>query len=163
MDKIINLGIPHIGETIFENIDTDELCQYFFVSQTWKVLAKNVLLKRWKSKLFEACSSGKTKIVQLLLEQYESEVIGLNARDKYRMTALICASQKGHKDVVQLLLDNSDIDLNVRDNTGSTALMIASQRGYQDIVKILARTKLQKHAKATRTRRKHKQPEAIHD
>ena len=49
MDRIINLGIPHIGETIFENIDTDELCQYFFVSQTWKVLAENVLLKGAKA------------------------------------------------------------------------------------------------------------------
>ena len=79
------------------------------------------------------------------------------------MTALMVACHKGRKDVVKLLLDHSDIDLNAEDNTGRTALMIASQRGYQDMVQILARTKLQKHAKATRTRRKHKQPEAIHD
>ena len=79
MDKIINLRIPHVGENIFENIGTDELCQYFLVSQTWKVLAENVLLKRWKSKFFEACASGKTKIVQLLLEHHESEDVGLNA------------------------------------------------------------------------------------
>ena len=79
MEKIINLRIPHVGENIFENIGTDELLQYFLVSHTWKVLVENVLLKRWKSKFFEACSSGKTKIVQLLLEHYESEDIGLNA------------------------------------------------------------------------------------
>ena len=62
MEKIINLGIPHVGENIFENIGTDELCQYFLVSQTWKALAENVLLKRWKSKFVMACSLGKTKI-----------------------------------------------------------------------------------------------------
>ena len=137
MDRIINLGIPHISEIIFENIDTDELCQYFFVSQTWKVLAENVLLKRCKSKLFKACSSGKTKIVQLLLEQYESEVIGLNARNEYGMTPFICASQKGHKDVVQLLLDNSDIDLNARTDEGMTALTWACHDGHKDVDKLL--------------------------
>ena len=73
MEKIINLGIPHVGENIFENIGTDELCQYFLVSQTWKVLAENVLLKRWKIKFFKACRTGKTKIVELLLKHYESE------------------------------------------------------------------------------------------
>ena len=32
MDKVINLGIPHIREQIFENIDTDKLLQYLKVS-----------------------------------------------------------------------------------------------------------------------------------
>ena len=54
MDKIINLGIPHVGEQIFENLDTDNLVQFLKVSRTWKVLAQNVLLKRWKGKMFEA-------------------------------------------------------------------------------------------------------------
>ena len=46
---------------------------------------------------------------------------------------------KGHKDVVQLLLEHSDprIDLNVRAKSGRTALMIASQSGHQDIVQLL--------------------------
>ena len=68
MDKVINLGIPHVGEQILENIETDGLIQFCLVSQTWIVLAENVLLKRWRNRFFEACESGKTKIVQLLLE-----------------------------------------------------------------------------------------------
>ena len=96
MEKVINLGMPHVSENIFENIGTDELCQYFLVSQTWKVLAENVLLKRWKSKLFQACKSGKAKIVQLLLEHYESEDIGLNARNEYEDTVFICACHTGY-------------------------------------------------------------------
>ena len=45
----------------------------------------------------------------------------------------------GHKDVVQLLLDNSErnIDFNARDNDGWTALKIAFQYGYHDIVQLI--------------------------
>ena len=45
---------------------------------------------------------------------------------------------KGHKDVVELLLDHSDrIELNARDDQGKNALMIAHQRGRQDIVQMV--------------------------
>ena len=62
MDKIINLGIPHVAENIFESIDTPELVQCALVSETWKVLAENVLIKRWKGKMFEACKMAKQKL-----------------------------------------------------------------------------------------------------
>ena len=81
MDKIINLGIPHVGEQIFETFDTQELIKFLEVSETWKVLAENVLIKRWKGKMFEACKNGETKVVQLLLERCSSEEIGLNIKD----------------------------------------------------------------------------------
>ena len=69
LNEVINLGIPHVGELIFESIDTPELFQCALVSDTWKVLAENVLIKRWKGKMLEACKSGETKLVQLLLER----------------------------------------------------------------------------------------------
>ena len=53
MDKVINLGIPHIGERIFGSFDTPGLKNFLEVSETWKVLAENVLIKRWKGKMFE--------------------------------------------------------------------------------------------------------------
>ena len=37
LNEIINLGIPHVGELIFESIDTPELFQCTLVSETWKV------------------------------------------------------------------------------------------------------------------------------
>ena len=44
----------------------------------------------------------------------------------------------GHKNVVKLLLDNSDkIDLNARDNDGVTAYMKACTKGHKDVVKLL--------------------------
>ena len=54
MEKVITLTIPHIGEKILENFDTDGMIQCLWVSQTWKVLAENVLVKRHK--VFETLS-----------------------------------------------------------------------------------------------------------
>ena len=78
MDKVINLGIPHIAENIFESIDTPELFECALVSETWKILAENVLIKRWKGKIMEACKNGETKVVQLLLECCNPEVSTLS-------------------------------------------------------------------------------------
>ena len=78
MDKVINLVLPYVGEQVFESLETDTLVQCLEVSEAWKFLATNVLLKRWKSKLYEACKTGKSTIVKLLLEHYNSEEIGMN-------------------------------------------------------------------------------------
>ena len=46
MDKVLNLGIPHVGEKIFRGIGNRGFNVHMLVSQTWKVLAENVLLKK---------------------------------------------------------------------------------------------------------------------
>ena len=106
MEKVINLGIPHIGEQIFSSINTPDLVKYLEVSEAWKVLAQNVLMKRWKGKLFQACESGETKVVQLLLENLTCEENGLNIKDERGRTVFFCACIYGHKDIVKLLLDH---------------------------------------------------------
>ena len=45
-------------------------------------MAENVLIKRWKGKMLDACKSGETKIVQLLLELCNSEESGLENVEK---------------------------------------------------------------------------------
>ena len=60
LDTIINFGIPHVGEQIFSGLGEDDLIQCLKVSQTWKVLATNVLLQRWKGKMFKACERQKS-------------------------------------------------------------------------------------------------------
>ena len=166
MEKVINLGIPHVAELIFESIDTPELIKCLEVSETWNILAENVLFKRWKGKMSEACKSGKTEIVRILLERSENINIELNARDEDGSTAFILACEYGRKDVVQLLLDNSNVitindnedstsklvcnngqkiavymliahDLNARDAYGFTAFMNACINGHKDVVKLL--------------------------
>ena len=134
MEKVINHGIPHVGELIFESINTQGLIRCALVSETWKVLAENVLVKRWKGKMFEACQNGETKVVELLLERCNSEESGLNTKDEDGLTAFIIACANGHKDVVKLLLNIShpNIELNARDNCGYTALMDACSIGHKD-------------------------------
>ena len=138
MDKVINLGIPHVGELIFESINTPELLQCTLVSETWKVLAENVLIKRWKGKMFEACKNGETKVVQLLLERCSSEESGLNIKDQRGQTPLMAACFFGHKDVVKLLLDHSKrIELNSKNKFGKTAFTLACKNGHKSVVKLL--------------------------
>ena len=139
MDKVINLGIPHAGELIFESIDTPGLIQCALVSETWKVLAENVLAKRWKGRMLEACEDGETKVVQLLLERFTFEENGLNIRDALGHTPFLAACAHGHKDVVQLLLDKSEgnINLNARNVWGETALVLACRGGHTGIVQLL--------------------------
>ena len=62
MDKVINIGIPHIGEKIFENMDTQELIKCLHVSKFWKELAENVLFKRWRGKYFWRAKVEKQKL-----------------------------------------------------------------------------------------------------
>ena len=111
MDKVINLAVPHISEQIFESINTDGLIQCLMVGETWRLLAENVLVKRWKENLFEACAIGKTQIVQLLLECFNGEEIGLNTKREFGITPLMAACSNGHIDTVKLLLNHSDIEL----------------------------------------------------
>ena len=138
MEKVINLGIPHVSELVFESLKTQDLIKCLEVSQTWKELAENVLIKRWKGKMFEACKTGETKIVQLLLECCTTEENGLNFKDTNGLTAFMWACNKGHKYIVQLFLGHSDrIDLNARGIAGMTAFMTACSNGQKDVVKLL--------------------------
>ena len=90
-NDVINLGIQHADEHAFESIDTPALIKCLEVSQTLKFLAGNILIKGWKGKMLEACKSGETKVVQLLLERCNSEESGLNFKDKIGMTAFMWA------------------------------------------------------------------------
>ena len=138
MEKVINLGIPHIGELIFENINTQGLIKCALVSEPWRILVENVLHKRWKGKLFQACASGKVEIVKILLERCDAP-INFNTRNADGCTAFMASCKYGHKAVVQLLLDLSDanIDLNAEDKNGLNSLMWACQNGHADIAKLL--------------------------
>ena len=44
MDKIIHLGIPHVGEQIFETFDTQELIKWLKMWELIKKLKHNAAL-----------------------------------------------------------------------------------------------------------------------
>ena len=74
--------------------------------------------------LFEACTSGNTKIMELLLNDSSIE---LNARTNNGWTAFMFACFKGHTEVVKLFFDHSKrrkIDVNACNN------------GHTDVVKL---------------------------
>ena len=141
--------MPHLGEQIFENIDTDELIQFRDVSPTWKFLVENVLLKSWKGKLLEACLYGKTEIVKILLDYGNLADIGLHTKTvipgfNTGLTPFMMACFVRCKDIVQLLLSHPDtnIDVNDKSDTGITALMLSCmpyspKEKNVDIVKLL--------------------------
>ena len=140
LNEVINLGIPHVGELIFESIATHELFQFTLVSKIWKALAEKVLLKRWKGKIFDACKNGETQVVQLLLKCCNTEELGLNVKyDEDEFTSFMMACCYGHRDVVQLLLDHSEtsIELNATTEDGMTAFMMACDNGHTDVVQLL--------------------------
>ena len=94
------------------------------------ILTENVVIKKWKGEMFEACKSGETKVVKLLLERCNPEESGLNVKDEDGRTAFMWACGKGHKDVVKLLLNHTQrmvkrIEVNAKDNNGWTAFMWA--------------------------------------
>ena len=64
-------------------------------------------------------------------------VTDVNIQDPFTgATALMQASQNGHKEVVIALL-NKDANVNMRAENGTTALMLASKNGHAEIVHIL--------------------------
>ena len=134
MEKIINHGLPHIAEQIFDNINTDGLIQLLKVSKTWEVLAENVLLKRWKGKMLKACQQGESKVVQLLLERCNSEESGLNTKDEHGGTSFMWACQNGHADIVKLLLHHPEF--NAGEDSLNTAFEWACSHGHTSVVQV---------------------------
>ena len=142
MDQVINFGIPHVGELIFESIDTPDLLQCRRVSKTWKALIDNVLLKRWKSneKMIEAFETGLTEIVKILLERIENMEIKLNATDNIGRTAFMLACQNGHTDVVKILLDyfaSKTIGPDENEQHRRNSLLLAWQNGQINAVQYI--------------------------
>ena len=140
MEGLINLGIPHIGEKIFEHVVDTDLIQFRMVSKTWKELAENILTKRWSGKVIAACAKGRTEIVQILLDHSERLEIDWNQKDCSGWTAFMWACSRGQTDVVKLLLHHStriNIDRSAKNNLGMSAFSLAFNGGHQEIVKLL--------------------------
>ena len=106
--------IPETDEEAVQSLEmeSDELMQILKGSknETQKSLAEKVLVKRWKGKMLEACKTGKTEIVQLLLEHYTDEESGLNRKDQNGITPFMHACQNAHKDVVKILLEKMKLN-----------------------------------------------------
>jgi len=59
-----------------------------------------------------------------------------NSKAKNWATALLMASQNGHENIVEMLL-NHDADVNIRNNNGATVLEAAKYGKNQNIIEML--------------------------
>jgi ankyrin repeat protein len=83
--------------------------------------------------LVRAAKAGDAQLVARLL----GEGRDVNEADESGWTALMYASQKGHVEVVRLLLAREGVEVNKTEQDGATALMVASDCGHVDVVRLL--------------------------
>jgi ankyrin repeat protein len=76
------------------------------------------------------------QVVQLYRQELLSKDAEVNAKEKEGWTALISASQNGHREIVQELLSRG-AEVNAQDNVGKTALTWASEKGHQEVKELL--------------------------
>ncbi|CEJ55150.1 hypothetical protein PMG11_01425 [Penicillium brasilianum] len=74
----------------------------------------------------------------LLKTTWDSTIFrkSVNKKDKYGRTALFQAAWRGHKEIIQLLLEKG-ADVNAKDDYGGTALIQAAKGGHEAIVHLL--------------------------
>ena len=83
----------------------------------------------------EACERGDISFVRTALEHNKSLA---NASDKSGITALMCATRDGHKDIAKLLL-NEGANVNAVDEFEMTPLMrsVGDNRDFPEVVQLL--------------------------
>ncbi|MBA3954065.1 ankyrin repeat domain-containing protein [Candidatus Dependentiae bacterium] len=86
--------------------------------------------------LQKAAYEGNTKLVELLLKKGAYPYVTTDGT-----FPLVAASEKGHTDIVELLLNTPKIDPNAQDQHGDTALIKACAFGHNGIVKLLIEKK----------------------
>lgn len=68
---------------------------------------------------------------------YHHHGLNVNTKNDHGYTALICASSKGHLEVVRMLLNYNGVDVNVKDKYGRTALDVARDKEQDAIARLL--------------------------
>ncbi|KAF7397886.1 hypothetical protein HZH68_009108 [Vespula germanica] len=98
----------------------------------------NVVDAKGSSPLHLAAWAGDAEIVRLILSQGPS-VPKVNLATKDNETALHCAAQYGHTEIVAQLLQYG-CDPSIRNSRGESALDLAAQYGRLETVELLVRT-----------------------
>ena len=156
MEQIINLGIPHIGEQIFESLHTSELLQCLLVTKAWKTLALNILQKRldvcyynceslWKEEIVEVSKIGQVDIVKVSVDmkQPDDGIWACKNLDKlYNLDPY--TTSNNDLDIALYIIDhrhdNKIVPLNdcwPNAFCGETAFKWACKNGHEDVVNLV--------------------------
>ena len=146
-DVLFTKHVPHILEKIFFSLDYGSYKKCLEVNSAWhKLLTSERYYRKGKcvfsdeilrdeDKLVFASQEGKSRKVINLLRSGMVDVncIGQQAN---RSTPLWKAAWKGHKNVVQILIDKG-ADPNRADQWGQTPVSMAAGVGHTDVVQLL--------------------------
>src|SRR5207248_11753137 len=76
-------------------------------------------------------------ILLAILKNLDEADITINSKDNNGRMPLLYAAERGHVDVVKLLLAQSDVDVELKDYLGWTALHWAAAKGHEPVMKAL--------------------------
>jgi ankyrin repeat protein len=85
--------------------------------------------------LIVAADGGDFESIRDLIEGNKANLNHVD--EKYKRTALIYASFRGHEKIVEYLLAQKDILVNCKDHSTNTALHLATRRRHTGVVKLL--------------------------
>ena len=82
--------------------------------------------------------SRHAKVVELLVLKMPGDLdINMTHSQDHDRTALMLAAQKGHFEMIEILLKHTSIGINMQDAYGATAILLAVREGHFDIVERL--------------------------
>ena len=145
-DIFFEKNVPHILENILLSLDYESLKQCYEVNHTWRnFLASESTKTRAKTmfpeeilqdemNLRHASKEGFTEDVRKLLS---IGLVDVDSVDKvYGLSPLHCAVRKGHKDVIQLLLDRGADPDKADAHQRMTPLHRAAWHGHKYVVQL---------------------------
>ena len=142
-DRLYARHIPYVLEKIFFSLDYESFKSCLEVSKSWNDLLKSEsFMKRAKTKFCqdmqdEVVLAAKEGMVDKLRAVLSTFMVDVNFIEEAEgASPLIFAAERGHKDVVQLLL-TSGSDPNLADEDGVTPLLDAVHDGHFEVAKLL--------------------------
>ncbi|OUM57913.1 hypothetical protein PIROE2DRAFT_48375, partial [Piromyces sp. E2] len=118
-----------------------------YASQNGNLSIVNYLIEHGADvNLKSKCQDSNDSHSPILFDRIIYRFKKLKNNQEYGWTALMCAAQSGHLDIVECLCDHEAL-ISERNNRGYDALMIAAENGHLDILQFLHQKGLSIHGR----------------